>query len=134
MISKYKEIINYLLFGVLTTIVNLLTYYLLIYTILNPNNTLELQISNIIAWFISVTFAYITNKIYVFESKTKKTLYEIFKFFSSRLTTLFLDMTLMFIFVSILNFNDKITKLIVAIIIIILNYIISKLFVFKKKA
>ena len=69
---KYKEIINYLIFGVLTTVISLLTYYLLVYTILNPNKPIQLQIANIISWFTCVTFAYITNRKYVFNSKNKK--------------------------------------------------------------
>lgn len=129
---KYKEIINYLIFGVLTTIVSLLTYYILVLTILNPNNPLELQIANVISWITCVTFAYITNRKYVFNSKDKNIINEIIKFFSSRLTTLFLDMIIMYIFVTKLQFNDKIIKLIAQIIIIILNYILSKLLVFKK--
>lgn len=130
---KYKEIINYLIFGVLTTIVSLATYYLLVLTILNPNNSIELQIANIISWIVCVTFAYITNRIYVFKSKDKSILKEMIKFYSSRLTTLFLDMLFMYIFVTKMEFNDKIIKIIVQIIIIILNYIISKLIVFKNK-
>ena len=131
--SKYKEVINYLIFGVLTTVVSLLTYYLLVLTILNPNNPIELQIANIISWITCVTFAYITNRKYVFNSKEKNITKEIIKFYSSRLTTLFIDMIIMFIFVTNLNFNDKLIKIIVQIIIIILNYILSKLLVFKKK-
>lgn len=130
---KYKEIINYLIFGILTTIISLITYYLLILTILNPNNPIELQISNIISWIFSVTFAYITNKKYVFNSKKTNIKKEILKFYSSRLSTLFIDIILMFIFVTILKLNDKIIKLIVSIIIITLNYILSKLIVFKKR-
>ena len=130
---KHKEIINYLIFGILTTIVSLVTYYLLVYTILNPNNSLELQIANIISWITSVTFAYITNRKYVFNSKNNNILKEITKFYSSRLTTLFLDMLIMFIFVTILKFNDKIIKIFVQIIVIITNYILSKLLVFKNK-
>lgn len=129
---KYKEIINYLIFGVLTTIVSLLTYYLLVFTILDPNNAIELQIANIISWITCVTFAYITNRKYVFNSKDKNITKEIIKFYSSRLTTLFLDMTIMFIFVTKLELNDKIIKIIVQVLIIILNYILSKLLVFKK--
>ena len=129
---KYKEIINYLIFGILTTFISLITYYLLIITILNPNNPIELQISNIISWIFSVTFAYITNKKYVFNSNEKKIKKEILKFYTSRLSTLFIDIILMFIFVTILKLNDKIIKIIVSIIIIILNYILSKLIVFKK--
>ena len=131
--TKYKEIINYLIIGILTTIVSLLTYYLLVLTILNPNNPLELQIANITSWVIAVTFAYITNRIFVFNSKEKNILKEALKFCSSRLSTLFIDMLLMFIFVSKLNFNDKIIKIVIQIIVTILNYIISKLLVFKKK-
>ena len=131
---KYKEIINYLIFGILTTIVSLLTYYLLVYTILNPNKPIELQIANIISWITCVTFAYITNRKYVFNSKDKNIIKEITKFYSSRLSTLFIDMLIMFIFVTKLNFNDKIIKIIVQIIIIILNYILSKLLVFKNKS
>ena len=131
--TKHKEIINYLIVGVLTTTVSLLTYYLLVLTILNPNNPLELQIANITSWIIAVTFAYITNRIFVFNSKDKKIIKEALKFYTSRLSTLFIDMLLMFIFVSKLNFNDKIIKIIIQVIVTILNYIISKLLVFKKK-
>ena len=130
---KYKEIINYLIFGVLTTIISLLTYYLLVYTILNPNNPIELQIANIISWITCVTFAYITNRKYVFNSKNNNIIKEITKFYTSRLTTLFLDMIFMYILVTKLNLNDKIIKIIIQIIIILLNYILSKILVFKSK-
>lgn len=131
-IKRNREIISYLIIGVLTTIVSLISYYLLTITILSPNNPLELTIANIISWIISVLFAYITNRKYVFQSKDKKILKEASKFTLSRVTTLLIDILLMFIFVSILHFNDKIIKLLVQIIIIILNYIFSKLLVFKK--
>ena len=130
---KYKEIIIYLIFGILTTIVSLLTYYLLTYTILNPEITLELQKANIISWITCVTFAYITNRKYVFNSQNKNIIKEIIKFYISRLSTLFLDMSFMYIFVTKLNLNDKIIKIIINIIIIILNYILSKILVFKPK-
>lgn len=131
---KYKEIINYLIFGILTTLVSLLTYYLLVFTILNPNNPIELQLANIISWITCVTFAYITNRKYVFNSIDKNIKKELIKFYSSRLSTLFLDMLIMFIFVTKLKFNDKIIKIIIQILIIILNYILSKLLVFKNKS
>lgn len=127
-----KEIINYLIIGVLTTLVSLITYYLLTFTILDPNNDIQLQIANIISWIISVAFAYITNRKFVFESKSKDIKKELSKFISSRITTLIIDMLLMFILVSLLHFNDKVIKLIVQVIVIILNYIFSKLFVFNK--
>ena len=128
---KYKEIIWYLVFGILTTIVSLITYFLLTYTVIDVNNSFMLQIANIISWVTSVTFAYFTNKKYVFKKK-EKSIREALTFYLSRLSTLLLDMLLMFILVTKLNMNDKICKLIIQIIIIILNYILSKLLVFKK--
>ena len=129
--SKKKEIILYLIFGVLTTVVSLLTYYICTITFLNPNNAIEIQIANIISWITCVTFAFFTNRKYVFESKEdiKK---EGIKFYISRLSALLIDVVMMFIFVSRLKVNDKIIKLINQVIIIIFNYISSKLFVFKK--
>lgn len=133
---KNKEIINYLIFGVLTTVVSLATYYILVLTILDPENAIELQIANIISWITCVTFAYITNRKYVFDSHEKNILKEMFKFYSARLLVLPIDMISMYIFVTKLKLNDKIIKIIVQIIIIIANYILSKLVVFKnnKKA
>ena len=130
---KYKEIINYLIFGILTTIVSLTTYYLLTLTILNTNNPIKLQIANIISWILSVSFAYITNRKYVFTPTNKTIKKEITEFYSSRIASLILDMLLMYILVTTLKLNDKIIKLLVQIIIIITNYILSKLIVFKKE-
>lgn len=133
LLKKYEEIIRYLIIGVLTTVVSLLTYYLLSYTVLDPKVTLQLQITNIISWIASVTFAYFANRKYVFKVQEQKNLKEASKFYVSRLTTLVLDMLLMQIFVIKLKFNDKIIKLIVQVIIIVLNYILSKFLVFKSK-
>lgn len=132
-LKKYREIINYLIVGILTTLVSLVTYYALVYTILNVENAIELQIANVISWITCVTFAYVANRIFVFKSKEKKIVKEILTFTSSRITTLLIDMGLMFLFVTTLGINDKIMKIIVQIIIIILNYIFSKLLVFKKR-
>ena len=71
---KYKEIINYLIFGVLTTVVSLATYYICVYTFLNPDNSLQLQVANIVSWIAGVTFAYITNRKFVFESEEQEKL------------------------------------------------------------
>lgn len=132
--TKYKEIINYLIVGVLTTIVSLSTYYLLVFTILNPENSIQLQIANIVSWIVSVAFAYVTNRKYVFESKEKNKLKEAGMFFSARVLTLLLDMAIMFVGVTVLHLNDKIFKLISQVAITISNYLISKLFVFKKNS
>lgn len=127
-----KEIIFYLIFGVLTTLVSLIVYYFCTLAFFNPQNAVQLQIANIISWVLSVAFAYVTNRRFVFESKNPNKLEEIIKFVSARLLTLLLDMFIMFVCVTILKFNDKISKLLSQVIIIISNYIFSKIFVFKK--
>jgi len=129
---KNKELINYLIFGVLTTIVSLAIYYISVFTFLNPKNPVELQIANILSWIAGVAFAYFTNRKYVFESKNTNKIQEATKFVSSRLTTLFLDMLVMWLGVTVLHFNDKIIKIISQVLVIVGNYILSKLFVFKK--
>lgn len=131
-INKYEEIIRYLIIGVLTTIVSLGVYYLLVFTIFNSKIPLELQITNIISWICAVIFAYVTNRKYVFKIENKSSKKEIIKFFTSRISTLFIDMLLMYILVSLCNFNDKVIKLLVQVIITILNYVFSKFIVFKK--
>lgn len=122
-----KELISYIIFGVLTTIVNIVVYILL-------SSFLGIQyiISNIAAWFFSVLFAYITNRIWVFESKNKNILKEAILFFGGRLFSGLVDTVLMIIFIDILFIDDFISKIVIAIIVIILNYILSKLIVFKK--
>ncbi len=131
--KKYEEIINYIIIGGLTTVVSLTVYYGLTFTIMDPNNAIELQITNVISWIVSVTFAYFTNRKIVFKKKEKANLKEASEFFASRITTLLLDILLMYVFVTLLHFNDKIIKLIVQVIIIVLNYILSKFLVFNKK-
>lgn len=130
--KKYEEIINYLIVGVMTTFVSLLAYYICVYTFLNPRISLQLQIANVISWIVGVSFAYITNRTFVFKSKNKSILREASTFVSSRILTLLLDMLVMFILVTIFMYNDKISKLISQVLVIILNYILSKIFVFKK--
>lgn len=132
--KKYEEVIIYLIVGSLTTILNLATYYLCVFTFLNPENKIELQIANIIAWLVGVIFAYITNRKYVFKSNDSEVKKEAIKFLGARIVTLLLDMFFMFLTVSFLRFNDKIMKLISNILVIVLNYIFSKLLVFKKNS
>ncbi len=131
--KKYEEIINYLIVGGLTTVVSLGSYYLAVLTVLDPNNGFELQIANLFSWVCAVTFAYFTNRKYVFKSENKNRLKEVTSFVSSRVLTLFMDMAIMFICVTLLKWNDKIAKLIVQVVVTVMNYILSKLFVFKKK-
>ena len=132
--KKYKEIINYLIIGVLTTVVSLATFYIVRILFLTNDTQLDIQISNIISWFFAVLFAFITNKKYVFESKKKgkENLAEMIKFYLSRISTLLIDMGVMWLLTAPLNINDKISKILVQFIIVILNYVLSKIFVFKK--
>lgn len=132
--QKYKEIINYLIFGVLTTVVSLVTYYICVFTVLNPDNAIQLQIANVISWIISVAFAYITNRKFVFESNEENKIKEATKFVTSRIATLLMDMVIMCVGVTTLKFNDKIMKLVSQVVVIVMNYILSKLIVFKKKS
>ena len=107
-----QEIILYIVFGVLTTLVSLITYYICVGTFLNAENAIQLQIANIIAWIISVAFAYITNRKFVFESTNKNKLGEATKFVTSRIATLLMDMFIMFLGVTLLKLNDGIIKII----------------------
>ena len=131
--NKYREVIMYLIFGVLTTVVSLAVYYALVYTVLNPDNALQLQVANIISWMAGVAFAYFTNRKYVFESNNKNKLKEAGSFVLARVATLIMDMVIMFVGVTLLTGNDKIIKIISQVVVIVANYIFSKIFVFKKK-
>ena len=135
--QKYREIIMYLIFGVSTTLVNWIVYTLLV-SIANTDVTL----ANGIAWFAAVIFAYITNKLYVFESKSWKVTvlaHEIISFFGARIASgvfeIFLPALLMKIGLdqAIFGIEGFAAKLVVSVLVIVLNYIFSKLFVFKNK-
>ena len=128
--QKYKEIINYLIFGILTTLISLIVYYMLSLTILNPNVSVELQIANLFSWIAGVLFAYFTNRAFVFNSKNENKFKEFITFTGARVSTLLLDMIILF--VTILKGNDKIVKLVSQILVIVGNYLLSKLIVFKK--
>ncbi|MBP1856068.1 GtrA family protein [Metaclostridioides mangenotii] len=129
--QKYKETILYLIFGVLTTLINIATYAFCT-RILGVNY----YISNIIAWFVAVLFAYITNKFYVFESKSieyKYVIKEMLSFMSCRVLSGVIELVLMFVMLNLLLINDFIVKVITNIVVIIINFILSKLIVFKNK-
>lgn len=131
--GKYKEIINYLIVGVLTTVVSLATYYGCVLTFLDPTNGVQLQIANIISWIAAVTFAYFTNRKFVFESKNQNKLKEATAFYGSRVVTLLMDMGCMFFMVTMCGFSDKLAKLVVQVIVTVGNYILSKFLVFRNK-
>ena len=129
--EKYKDIIPYAVFGVLTTLVNIAVYWLMA----NPLG-LGVMPSTIIAWIAAVLFAYITNRKWVFHSEANtrnEIIKEIISFFACRLATGVVDWACMFIFVDVLHLNDVVIKTAANILVIILNYIASKLIIFKKK-
>ena len=121
-----RELILYVVFGAFTFFVNLISYFFFA-NLLGINYL----ISNGIAWFLSVLFAYITNRIWVFESKSPNILKEMSLFFGGRIFSGVVDMILMYTFIDLLAFDSSMTKIIVQVIVIILNYIFSKLIVFK---
>ena len=133
---KYKEIINYLIFGVLTTAVSLIVKYVLLFTIFDASNPIQLQTSIIMSWIMAVLFAYFTNRKFVFESTSKNKIKEFISFVISRISTLLLEMFIMWFFITLLGLNSDLYVVIFTIIsqiaIIVGNYVLSKLFVFKK--
>lgn len=134
---EYKEVINYLIFGVLTTVVNLVIKYILLFTVLDASSAVQLQIAIVISWIVACLFAYITNRMFVFESKSKKILKEIISFFTARIVTLGMEMLIMFVFVTVLKLNSDLWVVIWSAvsqaIVIIVNYIFSKLIIFTNK-
>ncbi len=131
MFQKYKEIILYLVFGVLLTLINIGTHAFCTRVLgINYFN------SNIIAWLVAVIFAYITNKFYVFESKSieyKYVIKELLSFMSCRVLSGVIELILMFVMLNLLLINDFIVKIITNIVVVILNFIFSKLIVFKNE-
>ena len=132
--DKIREIIAYLIIGFLTTVLNLVVYYVCTTWFLDPEKIINVEIANVIAWTIAVIFAYVTNRVIVFRSKDDKVLKEGIKFFLGRIFTLLLELALMALMVSVIRVNDKIAKIICQVVIIVGNYIISKIFVFKKES
>lgn len=131
LIMKYRSLILYAFFGVLTTLVNMAAYWLCFDVLGIPNVP-----ATVIAWVLAVSFAFITNKLWVFESRSfdGKTLgREIPAFFGARLLTGLLDVGIMYAAVDVMGWNAMVWKLISNVIVIVLNYVASKLVIFKKQ-
>ncbi len=129
--EQYKEIIRYLIVGVLTTVVSLGVYYACVLTFLNPQSALQLQAANVLTWVAAVTFAYITSRIYVVSRASVRTgCRKRLRFILQECSRLFMDMAIMFVMVTLCGLNDKLAKLVVQVIVTVANYIFSKLFVF----
>ena len=133
--DKYRLIVMYGIFGVLTTVINIAAYWMFAH----PMGMLDAygsKLPNALAWIVSCTFAFVTNRIWVFESEahgigaiTREAVY----FFACRLATLGIETVIMHVFVDVLEFNDLMIKVIANIIVIVTNYVFSKLVIFKKK-
>ena len=137
LLLKYKEVIMYLIFGVATTLVNWIVYSLLMKT-----SVVNMTVSNTIAWFTAVVFAYITNKLFVFESRSwnlAEVWKEVVNFFGARIATGVIEIgglpLLYYIGVkqSLFGVEGFLAKILVSVIVVVLNYVFSKIFVFSKK-
>ncbi len=128
LLLKYKGVILYLVFGVLTTVINVITYHLCY-----ENFKIGNVPSTVVAWVVAVSFAFVTNKIFVFESKKKSSaaVKEAVDFFICRIGTGVIEIGMMWVFVDLLEFNGTLMKLITNILIIVINYLASKFFVFR---
>lgn len=129
--QKYKDVIPYIFFGVCTTAVNVIAYWLFAHA-LNQG----VMLSTIIAWVLAVLFAYLTNRKWVFHSEAKnigEITKELLSFLGCRIATGVLDWACMYVFVTVLNWNDVFVKAAANILVIILNYVASKFLIFKRK-
>lgn len=136
LLQKYSEMINYLIFGFLSFLVNLLVYMGTV-KLLNADNTKIILIlfATAFAWIVSVFFAYYTNRIFVFKSKISDKAgvrKEFAQFVAARMVTGLMELVLMFVFCSLLNMGDTVAKLICNVVVIVTNYILSKIWIFKK--
>ena len=130
--KKYKEIINYLIFGGLATVVNFVSYYIFARTL-----NVDEVISSGLSWFCSVLFAYVTNKLFAFGSKKntkKKVIKEMLPFFLPTIASGALcDVGTFALMVKVFNINDLIAKIVTQVMVVIVNYVFSKLIIFKNK-
>ena len=127
--EKYKKIINYIIFGTSTAIVNIGVKYLLLFTLLDASNGFQLQVAIVVSWIAAVLFAYFTNRKYVFESKNDNKLKEFISFVVGRISTLLIEMFIMWFFITFLKLNSNLYVVIFTLIsqafVIIGNYFFS---------
>lgn len=124
-----REVISYLIFGVLTTLVNWVFYGSMVKT------GIDYRIATAAAWVISVLFAYVVNKIFVFQSYDMHLDYvikEVISFTACRAASGVMELVLMVIMVSWLNMDEYVSKVLVSVVVVVANYVFSKLFIFRK--
>lgn len=127
-----RETILYVVFGVLTTVINIV-----VFALCSQFFHLSWELGNGIAWVLSVLFAFITNKLFVFESKSfrlRTFFWEIGSFFAARLFSLAVEYVGMWLLIDVLAAGEMLSKILMNVVVIILNYILSKLIIFKKNA
>jgi len=130
---KYEEIVNYLFVGVANTIVSWGAWFACAYTILDAQIVWQNTVLSIISWVVGVVFGYFMNRIFVFKSKEPNMIKEFLQFSGGRVSTWVLDAVMMVLMVNFMHINEAFSKIFVSVLVMIGNYIISKLFVFKKK-
>jgi len=131
LIEKYWDILSYLFFGGLTTVVNYLVYFPCYYWL-----EISATVSNVIAWIVAVAFAYVTNKPFVFRShdwRWRTVGPELTKFVGCRIGSGLLETAIIFLTVDMLSWNGIVWKIITSILVVLLNYVASKLLVFRQK-
>ena len=132
---NHLEGMRYLVFGALATVINLAVKFLLLFTILDASNEIELQTAVIISWIVACAFAYFTNRVLVFNSKSEKIVKEAISFVTARLVTLGMEMVIMFFFVTFLGLDSNlwvaVWSIFAQVVVILSNYVFSKLLIFK---
>lgn len=131
--KKYEEIIVYLIVGVLNTIVSWAAWFLCAYTILDAQVVWQNVALSVISWVVGVVFGYFMNRKYVFKSTDPQIMKEFLQFAGGRVSTWALDAVMMVLLVNALKINEAFSKIFVAVLVMIGNYLLSKFFVFKKK-
>ena len=129
--ARYRDVIPYLFFGVCTTLVNMAAYWVAAYPL-----GLSVAASTVITWILAVLFAYVTNRRWVFHSSARtanEIAREMLSFFSCRLATFLVDLGCMFLFVDVLHWNDILIKALDNVLVVVLNYVASKLLIFRKR-
>ena len=130
--KKYREQILYLFFVVMTTLVNWVSYYLFAYLVFGGFD-IDKSVSKAIAVILAVIFAFVVNKLFVFESKTNEhILREIVTFFGARVLSSIIEVGGFKIFVDMLGYNDTVVNVAVSVFVVLFNYVLSKFLIFKK--
>jgi putative flippase GtrA len=132
LLKKYRELVAYGVVGVMTTVINMVVFWLF-----NTPLAVHYTVANIIAWVLAVVFAFFANKIFVFENhgwSGTVVLHEATTFFLSRIASLLVDMAGMALMIDVLHCEEMLSKLVVNIVVILINYVLGKFWVFGKKA